>query len=157
MNAGKSIFALAVILFILPVTADAQYEMQKEFQAVDSVDSSSGSYSLGTYMDNPCTAVQDWTLVDYDVYLYEEYRLAMNGGRFFFDESTTVSSSKYAASGSTHSDVAYSTPFTLRKYHKVNTSDNFHVVTVIDFDPASRTSYLSVETACGNGMPDSTE
>ena len=48
-------------------------------------------------------------------------------------------------------------PFTLRKYHKVNTADAFHVVTVIDYDPASNQAYVSTETACGNGMPDSAQ
>ena len=47
--------------------------------------------------------------------------------------------------------------FTLRQYHKVNTYDNFHVVTVINFDPAARYTGVTVETACGNGLPDSAQ
>ena len=156
MNRRNSIVVLAVILFVLPfAAAEAQFMTEQQFQESETIDSSSGSYSLGMYLDNPCTSVDDLTFVDYDVYLYEEYRLATS--RFFFDESTAMSSDTYGASGSTHSDVTYETPFTVRKYHKVNTSDNFHVVTVIDFDPATKTSTVSVETACGNGMPDSNE
>jgi len=63
----------------------------------------------------------------------------------------------YSASGSSHSDVAYGSAVSLRKYHKVSTYDDFHVVTVINFDPGAQTTWLSVETACGDGSPGSRE
>jgi hypothetical protein len=37
----------------------------------------------------------------------------------------------------------------------MNTPDQFHVITVVTFDPASQTTTLSLDSACGNGMPDS--
>ena len=66
-------------------------------------------------------------------------------------------SGTYATTGSGSADVGYSQAFSQRMYHKVNTTDNFHVVTVINFNPATKTMSLSLETACGNGLPDSAE
>lgn len=116
------------------------------------------SYDLGTYMDNPCTAVLDSVWVNYTVDLTKKGQTTSSGQRVLFDERTTMSGTSYAASGSTIADVAYQEkPFTIRQYHKVNTVDDFHVVTVIDFDPAKRRTTVSVERACGNGRPDSAE
>ena len=110
-------------------------------------------YGMGEYLDNPCTSVQDWAYVDYRVYLTQEVRQASTN-RYIIDESMSMGGS-YSASGASKADIAYAQPFTVRQYHKVNTYDNFHVVTVIDFDPAARQSYVSIETACGNGLPGS--
>lgn len=115
------------------------------------------SYDTGTYLDNPCTAVQDWVYVDYNVYLSQEAYQSGTSDRYLFDESTYMGGG-YATTGSTQADVGYKMqPFTLRQYHKVNTYDDFHVVTVIDFDPASLQSYMSIETACGDGTPASAQ
>ena len=119
--------------------------------------SETDSYDLGTYMDNPCTAVLDSVWVDYVVDLTKKGQTTSAGERVLFDERTTMSGTSYAASGSTLTDVTYQEKFTIRKYHKVNTSDDFHVVTVIDFDPAKRRTTVSVEKACGNGLPDSAQ
>ena len=118
----------------------------------------SSTHSLGEYLDNPCTALQDWVWVSYDVSLYQEGKLTASGDeRVLFSESTAVDGG-YSASGSSQSDVIYKQqPYTLRKYHKVNTADDFHVVTVIDFDPATNGTTVTKETACGNGMPDSAQ
>lgn len=142
---------LAIVVAVMSVPAFAQryYEMEMITPETDA-----GTYDLDTYMDNPCTATWDRVYVDYNVYLEQAYADAND--RFIFDEQTSMAGT-YRAAGSTQSDVAHTQPFTLRKYHKVNTSDNFHVVTVIDFYPSTRETYVSVETACGNGMPDSKE
>ena len=154
MKTRTLLMFVALAVFALP--SFAQFESEPTIMPVEE---DSGAYDLGTYMENPCTAGDDWVLVDYDVYLYQAFY--DDSGRYLFDEDTAMTGSDgqttYAAAGSTQSDVGYTAPFTLRKYHKVNTSDNFHVVTVIDFDPSSRWTSLSVETACGNGMPDSAE
>jgi hypothetical protein len=117
--------------------------------------SGSSSYDQGQYLDNPCTAVQDWVYVDYQAYVQGAQQEA-GVARYLFDESTNVAGS-YAASGSAQSDVGYGATFTQRYYHKVNTYDNFHVVTVVTFTPGSNTTTVGVETACGNGMPDSAQ
>lgn len=149
----------AVALFAVPAFAQ-RYEMMQEVQEVDTMDgwSGGGSYDLTTYMDNPCTAWQDYVAVDYNVYLYQEgWDAAGSADRYLFDENTYMGGA-YTATGASQSDVAYkAVPFTLRKYHKVNTGDQFHVVTVINFDPATRESTVTIETACGNGMPDSAQ
>lgn len=113
------------------------------------------SYSNGEYLDNPCTAVQDWVWVNYSAYVISAQEEA---GRddYRFNESTNVDGT-YAASGASESNVGYSAQFAVRKYHKVNTPDDFHVVTIINFDPAARSTWITVETACGNGMPDSAQ
>lgn len=115
--------------------------------------SGGGSYRQGQYMDNPCTAVQDYVWVDYQAYV-DGWQEEAGVDRYLFDESTTMGG-MYSASGTSLSDVGYGATFTVRKYHKVNTSDNFHVVTVITFNPVMRSTTMSVETACGNGLPDS--
>ena len=145
--------AVLTILVLAALPAAGQFYETREITAEDG----GSSYSLGTYMDNPCTATQDYVLVDYEVYLYQEFMQASSGQRFYFDDTTTMGSSQYAASGSATNDVAYGVPFTVRNYYKVNTYDNFHVVTVIDFDPATRQTSVSVETACGDGTPNSAQ
>jgi hypothetical protein len=148
---------VVVALFAVPSFAQLQYQ---QLRSIDS-DPDTGGWSgvsssrTGMYLDNPCTAVQDLVYVDYSAYV-EGLQTEQGGDRFVFDESTTVSGS-YSASGTSQSDVGYLPPYSLRKYYKVNTYDDFHVVTVINFDPSYKTTNVTVETACGNGMPDSKE
>ena len=115
----------------------------------------SSSYEQGQYMDNPCTAIQDWVWVNYSAYAQTAQKAAGTND-YLVDESTTMGG-MYKASGSSQSDIGYANAFTTRYYHKVDTADNFHVVTVITVDPVSKYTSLAVETACGNGMPDSKE
>lgn len=117
--------------------------------------SGGSSYQDGKYMDNPCTAVQDLVWINYSAYA-NGVQPEANVNRYQFNESTTVSG-MYATSGSGQSDVAYASPYTVRYYHKVNTSDMFHVVTVVSFDPASRYTGVTYETACGDGTPGSAQ
>ena len=143
------ILLAVVTVFSVPAFAQRYY-----YDDVISPESGGATYDLDNYLDNPCTSYYDRVWVDYSVYLEQAYSDAND--QFTFNETTTVGGA-YNASGQTTSDIAYTAPFTLRKYHKVNTNDNFHVVTVIDFYPSTRTTYVSIETACGNGMPDSTQ
>lgn len=113
------------------------------------------SYQEGQYMDNPCTAVQDMVWVNYATYA-SGLQTQAGVDRYQLSENTSMSGT-YATSGSSSADVAYTQTFSQRMYHKVNTPDNFHVVTVITFDPSVKSMTLSLETACGNGLPDSTE
>lgn len=142
------------ILFVAATMLAVPAFSQARFEYDTPIDANSGAYELDQSLDNPCTAVYDRIWVDYDVYVEQAY--ADSNDRFIFDEMTSMGGT-YRAAGSTQSDVTYTAPFTLRKYHKVNTSDDFHVVTVITFYPSTRDTYVSVETACGNGMPDSKE
>jgi hypothetical protein len=112
-------------------------------------------YSTGDYLDNPCTAEQDWVWVEYSAYV-ESAQQEAGIDRFNFFESTTMSGGM-SASGTSEADVGYGAAFEVRKYHKVNTPDEFHVVTVINFDPGSQYTWVTMETACGNGMPDSAQ
>ena len=159
MNARIAIFFAAVALFAVPSFAQMDV-YPREVSTEDGGGggwSDSGTYSLGEYVDNPCTALQDWVWVTYDVSLYQEGELLGSSERVLFAESTTVSGD-YSAAGSSESDVVYKQqPYTLRKYYKVNTWDDFHLVTVIDFDPATNYTTVTKETACGNGMPDSAQ
>jgi hypothetical protein len=149
------ILLVVMAVFALPSFAQ-RYYLPEEIGPDDGGGwSGEVSYSQGQYMDNPCTAVQDWVWVNYSAYV-EGAQAEANTDRYLLSEDTTMGGS-YSAAGSSLSDVAYSTPFTLRKYHKVNTYDNFHVVTVINFYPASKDTTVGVETACGNGMPDSAQ
>jgi hypothetical protein len=158
MNKRLWLLLVAVALFAVPMLA--QQEIQPERVPDDSPTVEVGwygidSYSTGQYMDNPCTAIQDWVWVDYSAYV--EGQQPMKGmDTYLFDESTQMAG-MYAASGASSSNIDYSAPVSLRQYYKVNTSDNFHVVTVITFDPVYQSTTLTVETACGDGSPDSKE
>ena len=152
------ILMLLVVMAIFAVPSFAQY------QVIEPVGDETGggggwsgdySFNQGYYLDNPCTSAYDAVFVDYAAYV-EGAQAEAGIDRYLLSEDTTMGGS-YTAAGSSLSDVAYSTPFTLRKYHKVNTYDNFHVVTVIDFDPSTRYTTVNVETACGNGMPESAQ
>lgn len=149
------ILLAALVLLAIPAMADDSQMLMQEEIAVTTDESWGGSYEIGTYMENPCTAVEDWVLVDYNVFL--EQGTFDGVDRYIFDESASLSSSSYYANGTALSDVTYSTPYTLRTYHKVNTADDFHVVTLVDFYPSTRETYVSVETACGDGTPSSSQ
>jgi hypothetical protein len=151
---------VAVAVFSMPSFADDDggFSTYQQLRPIDDYNDTSmgGSYEIGTYLDNPCTAVQDWTFVDYNVDLAAATMPMAGKERYLLDEGMAMYGS-YAAADTDHSDVTYmAQTFTQRHYHKVsNTYDNFHVVTVINVDPVARTTSVSVETACGNGMPDS--
>ncbi len=151
------LWILLVIVTVCAIPAFGQFQQIREIGAEDGGGGWSGSstYNNGQYMDNPCTAVQDWVWVNYQAYV-DGAQFEEGVDRYLFDESTTVAGA-YSATGSSSSDVAYSQQVSLRKYHKVNTADNFHVVTVITFNPATKTPVVTVETACGDGSPDSKE
>jgi hypothetical protein len=117
--------------------------------------SGSSTYDNGQYLDNPCTYVQDWVWVNYNAYA-KSLQTEAGVNRYQVNESTTVSGA-YATSGAKSSDVGYGATFSQRMYHKVNTPDNFHVVTVVTTNPSTKAVTLSIETACGNGMPDSVQ
>ena len=150
------IFSLVVAVFAVPAFAQTQYQMMRPAEEIESGGwAADTSYNQGQYLQNPCTAVDDWVWVNYAAYVAGAQKEA-GVNRYLFDESTTVGGA-YAASGASQSDVAYASTLALRQYHKVNTPDNFHVVTVINFSPATKATTVTVETACGNGMPDSKE
>ena len=145
-------FVLAA-LFAIPSFAQFQ---PREFEKEGSEGwSGSSTYSTGRYLDNPCTAVQDLYWVDYAAYA-EGAQAEAGVNRWMFNEDTTMGGA-YAASGTSSFDVGYGSQFSIRNYHKVNTSDAFHIVTVITFNPAFKTTTLTLETACGDGSPDSAQ
>jgi hypothetical protein len=154
MKTRMWLLLIAVALFAMPCFA--QFNMEREISPEDSGGAWSGStsYSNGQYLDNPCTAVQDFVWVDFSAYV-NGLQPEEGVDRYQLAETTTMSGTMYSASGSSQADVAYSPAFSVRQYHKVNTYDNFHVVTVLTFNPMYKTTTVSVETACGNGMPDS--
>ncbi|HYC88185.1 MAG TPA: hypothetical protein VEO54_03165 [Thermoanaerobaculia bacterium] len=115
--------------------------------------SGTSKYEQGRYLDNPCTAVQDWVWVDYSANALGN-QTDPNVARYVFNENTWMGG-VYKAAGSSQADVGYSNAVTTRHYHKVNTPDDFHVVTVINWNPSTKVMSLGLETACGNGMPDS--
>ncbi|HYC88186.1 MAG TPA: hypothetical protein VEO54_03170 [Thermoanaerobaculia bacterium] len=152
---------MRLCLFLVLMAAAAapsfgQYRL-RELEDTPSVEPWAGevSYASGQYLDNPCTAIQDWVWVEYTADVLGN-EADPNIARYIFNESTSMGG-MYQAAGSSVADVAYSSPVTTRHYHKVNTSDNFHVVTVVNWDPATKQMTLAVETACGNGMPDSAQ
>jgi hypothetical protein len=153
MKIRISILLFAVAMLAVPSYAQRYY--LPDTIAPDSGWSGEASYSNGEYLDNPCTAVQDWVWVDYSAYVQGAQEEA-GIDRYLFNESTTMGG-MYAASGTSSADVGYSAAFAVRKYHKVNTPDQFHVVTVINFDPGSQYTWITMEKACGNGMPDSAQ
>jgi hypothetical protein len=155
------IWLLCAVLAAFAVPSYAQFYDREVLREVDENDGGGGgwtgtaTYQQGRYLENPCTAVQDFVWVDYSAYLEGQQKMA-GFDRYIFDESTTMGG-MYSANGSAQADVTYGSPVAIRNYYKVNTADNFHVVTVINFDPASQYTSLTVETACGDGSPDSKE
>jgi hypothetical protein len=154
MKIRISVLLVAIALLAIPSYAQ-RYYLQDTITEDGGGWYGESSYSNGQYLDNPCTAAYDPLYVDYSAYV-QGAQLEAGIDRYLFNESTTVGGT-YSASGSSESDVGYSAAFAVRKYHKVNTPDNFHVITVVNFDPGSQYTWVTVETACGNGMPDSIE
>lgn len=146
---------LFVLAALSAVPSFAQIQPRRIYEEPVQEDAWSGSstYSTGKHLDNPCTMVQDLYWVDYAAYA-EGAQVEAGVSRWVFTEDTTMGGA-YAASGTSSADVGYAGAFSVRKYHKVNTSDAFHIVTVINFNPATKITTLTLETACGNGMPDS--
>ncbi|HYK02221.1 MAG TPA: hypothetical protein VE974_10725 [Thermoanaerobaculia bacterium] len=153
------ILLVAVASLAVPSFAQStsrQFYMDEPIQ--DGGGAWSGAYDYGTslYLDNPCTAVQDWVYVNYSVYLEQEGIKLATSDRYKLAETMSMAGS-YSASGTSNADITYTgKAFSTRQYHKVtSTNDNFHVVTVIDVDPSTQQTTLSIETACGTGLPDS--
>ena len=148
---------ILLIVAVSAIPAFGQYQQIREINAEDGGGGWSGTSTMnnGQYLDNPCTAAYDWVWVDYQAYV-DGAQAEAGLDRYLFEETTNMAGS-YKASGTSVSDVDYSQEVSLRKYHKVNTPDNFHVVTVITFNPATKAPTLSLETACGDGSPDSKE
>jgi hypothetical protein len=154
------ILLLFISMAVLAVPSYAQFYQEEPVTRDDGGGGGSSwyaetSYRKGEYMDNPCTPTQEWIWVDYSAFVVGEQEEA-GFDRYLFSETTSVGGS-LTASGTSEADVAYGGIFAVRKYHKVNTADNFHVVTVINFNPASQYTWVTLETACGNGMPDSAQ
>jgi hypothetical protein len=153
----RLLILLVTALLAVPSFAQARFYLDEPIQDGGG-GAWSGSYDYGTgaYLDNPCTAVQDWVYVNYSVFLEQEGINMAGSDRYKLAETMSMSGS-YSASGTSNADVTYTgRPFSTRQYHKVtSTYDNFHVVTVIDVDPVTQQTTMSIETACGNGMPDS--
>ena len=150
------LWILCVLMALFAVPSFAQrYYLEDTIQPADGGWYDTSSYNQGQYMDNPCTAVVDYVWVDYSAYV-EGAQKEAGVDRYLLNETTNMGGI-YKAAGGSESDVAYSAAFSVRSYHKVNTADMFHVVTVVNFDPASKYTGVTVETACGDGSPDSKE
>ena len=153
MKTGIWLVLAVVTLFAVP--SFAQRHSFDHGIVIEGGWSETASYQNGEYMDNPCTATVDWVWVEYSASVdYNGWKTDTGQEPVRFHESTTMTGA-YATAGTSHSEVAAQQTYSLRQYHKVNTPDNFHVVTVITFDPAVRDATITRETACGNGMPDS--
>ena len=153
----KTIWILVVATMLSVPALGQEYLQMEEFSGEDT--SSSGgwsgvsTYNNGQYVDNPCTATYDPVWVSLDVWV-EGTQLLAGYDRYVFDESTTASGS-YSAYGASQSDLTYPQAVTMRQYKKMNTYDQFHLVTVVNFDPYTRGISTSIETACGDGTPGS--
>ena len=161
MKIRISLLFIALAVFAIPTFAQSNYEQLRQIEYEDGGGgggwSDSVSHQNGGYFDNPCTATVDWAWYAYDVAVYQEGKEALSNLDLLFDEQTSISGS-YSVAGSSQSDVNYKQqPLEIRKYRPANWYDKFHLVTVIRFDPATRTTSVTMETACGNGMPDSVE
>ena len=154
---------LLVVLALFAIPSFAQYQDRELLYDDGGINEGGGggwadtySYQNGGYFDNPCTATVDWAWYAYDLSVEQEGKEAMSSLDLLFNEQTTISGS-YSVAASSQSDVTYKQPLEIRKYRRANWYDQFHLVTVMRFDPATRTTALSMEAVCGNGMPDSIE
>ena len=154
------ILLLLVAVAMLAIPSYAQLQQRQLLQDTNETEGGgwygTSSYDKGQYLDNPCTPYYDQVYVNYSAFV-EGLQFEEGTNRYLLSESTTMGGGMYAASGSGEADVDYTRPVAVRQYHKVNTADAFHVVTVINFDPMAKSTWVSVETACGNGMPDSAQ
>jgi hypothetical protein len=120
---------------------------------------------LAATLDNPCTpqieaiAFQGVTDLTQRVWLTAEGNL-----RLQFAETTAMqgtattllgTTAKYVVSGSSAQDLEFAPlSFSVLKFKKVEGStDNFHSVLVLGFDPQTLRLELKLEGACDNGMP----
>lgn len=151
------LWLLCAVMTLFAVPSFAQYEAEMDVISPDTGDVwyGSSSYEEGQYLDNPCTSVTDYVWVNYSAYV-ESAQKEAGVDRYLLSDSTNMGGG-LSASGWAQADVGYPAAFTIRNYYKVNTADDFHVVTVVTVDPAAKYTGVAVETACGNGMPDSKE
>jgi len=114
----------------------------------------------GTTLDNPCTAVPEAISVDGNMQLTTYVGTMADGrSRVWLTETTAIQGTDAVgnvtyASGSSTDDVTYGPgPFTLLKYKKMNTPDQFHAVFVMDFNPVTGEFTVTLQADCSNGLP----
>ena len=156
---------ISILLVVMAVFAIPSFA-QHDHQLIQIDDGSGGggggwsdsySYQNGAYFDNPCTATADWGWYTYNLSVQQEGKEETAKLDLLFNEQTTIGGS-YSVADTSQSDVTYSEqPLEIRQYRRANWYDNFHLVTVMRFDPATRQTTLSMEAVCSNGMPDSIE
>jgi hypothetical protein len=124
---------------------------------------------LAATLDNPCTLQTEAILFTGSTALAQRVWLLPNGNlRLQLDETTSMSGvdtlggllgtpAKYAVSGTSAQDLEFAPlSFSVLRYKKVvreGTTDNFHSVLVLAFDPQNLRLQASVEPACDNGLP----
>jgi hypothetical protein len=155
---NKRILFLLIATAVLTVPAFGQHTMLRPITYEDGNHVEGGWYDVssvdsGEYFDDPCTATADWTWVSYSLWVSGEQQ-GIGADRYLFDEATSMGGG-YSASGSSLTDVAYGQDVEMRHYRKVNTYTNMHVVTVVRYNPATQSQTVHLETACGDGSPDS--
>jgi hypothetical protein len=160
MKIRISILLVVMAVFAIPSFAQSNYEMLREVDqpAEDGGGGWSGTYTYenGSYFDNPCTATVDWAWYTYDLSVDQEGKEALSSLDLLFNEQTTIGGS-YSVADSSLSDVTYKEPLEIRQYRRANWYDNFHLVTVMRFDPATRQTTLSMEAVCSDGTPNAIE
>jgi hypothetical protein len=90
------IWLLLVAVAVMAVPSYAQRFNMDHGLVGDEPYYAESSYSNGEYLDNPCTAVQDWTWVNYSAYVISAQEEA-GVAHYRFNESTTVEGA-YSAS-----------------------------------------------------------
>ena len=161
MKLRITLLLVALAVFAIPTFAQSNYQQLREIDrpADEGGGSWSGTYSYenGSYFDNPCTATVDWAWYTYDLSVDQEGEKAATSLDLLFNEQTTIGGT-YSIAESSQSDVTYKEQaLEIRKYRRANWYDNFHLVTVMRFDPATKQTTLSMEAVCSNGMPDAIE
>ena len=159
---------LLVVMAVFAVPSFAQYDHQyheREIMYDDGGGDTGGgggvwldtyNYENGSYFDNPCTAAIDWGWYAYNLSVEQAGKEVLSGLNLQFNEQTSISGS-YSVNATSESRVIYNEPVEIRQYRRANWYDQFHLVTVMRFDPATRDTTLSMEAVCGDGMPDSFE
>jgi hypothetical protein len=122
---------------------------------------------LAATLDNPCTLQPEAIVFKGSTTLAQRVWLMPDGNvRLQFAETTTMEGSdataglltapvKYTVSGFGMQDLEFvPDQLSVLQYKKVaGTSDDFHSVLVLDFDPQNLKLDLKLEGACDNGMP----
>jgi hypothetical protein len=155
---------LLVVMAVFAVPSFAQYDDREIMYDDGGIDEGGGgggwvdtySYQNGSYFDNPCTTTADWAWYTYDLSLEQEGKEALSNLDLLFNEQTTIGGS-YSVADTSQSDVTYKEPLEIRQYRRANWYDNFHLVTVMRFDPATRQTTLSMEAVCSDGTPNAIE